>query len=108
METGTIPEAENLLGNTQFRTLTLFNKVFGNHYTIYVLVGKIMFELFLKKIKSINFKLMKNHFTIGVGPSTANLWYDKGYRSLQEVLDHAKLAKAVKLGIQLLPDFELP
>ena len=51
---------------------------------------------------------MKNHFTIGVGPSTANLWYDKGYRSLQEVLDHAKLAKAVKLGIQLLPDFELP
>ncbi|KAI7859298.1 hypothetical protein BDC45DRAFT_497303 [Circinella umbellata] len=72
LETGTIPDAENLLGDTRFRTVTLFNKVFG------------------------------------VGPSTANLWYDKGHRSLQEVLDQAKLAKAVKLGIQLLPDFDQP
>ena len=91
------------MGDTQFRTLTLFNKVFGKYYTYiyrYILVGKKVFELFLEKIN-------ETHFTIGVGPSTANLWYDKGYRSLQEVLGHAKLVKAVKLGIQLLPDFEL-
>ncbi|KAI9265088.1 hypothetical protein BDA99DRAFT_507687 [Phascolomyces articulosus] len=72
LETGTIPDAEDLLGDTKFRTLSLFNKVFG------------------------------------VGPSTASLWYAQGYRTLQDVLDRAKLAKAVKLGIELLPDLEQP
>ncbi|KAI9313149.1 hypothetical protein BX666DRAFT_2030532 [Dichotomocladium elegans] len=74
IDTGTIPEAEKLLGDERFRTVSLFAKVFG------------------------------------VGPKTANIWYDQGYRTLQQVLDDpgAKLVKAVRMGIQLLPDFDQP
>lgn len=45
---------------------------------------------------------------IGVGTKTANMWYDSGYRTLKEVLEKAKLVKAVRLGIQLLPHFDQP
>ncbi|KAI8149975.1 hypothetical protein BJV82DRAFT_585360 [Fennellomyces sp. T-0311] len=72
LETGTIPDAEKLLGDEKFRTRSLFCKVFG------------------------------------VGPSTASIWWDRGYRTLQEILDQAKLVKAVRLGIELLPDLEQP
>ncbi|KAI7883174.1 DNA polymerase beta, N-terminal domain-like protein [Lichtheimia hyalospora FSU 10163] len=70
IDTGTIPDAENLLSDEKFRTLSLFVKVFG------------------------------------VGTKTANMWYNSGYRTLKEVLEKAKLVKAVKLGIQLLPHFD--
>ncbi|KAI9245373.1 hypothetical protein BDA99DRAFT_565927 [Phascolomyces articulosus] len=70
--TGTIPEAEILLSDEKFRTLSHFCKVFG------------------------------------VGPSTANIWWDKGCRSLQEVLDNAKPPASIRLGIELLPDFNQP
>ncbi|KAF7728248.1 hypothetical protein EC973_006529 [Apophysomyces ossiformis] len=44
----------------------------------------------------------------GVGPSTAKIWWDIGYRTLQEVLDKAQLSAAVRLGIELLPDLIQP
>ncbi|KAI8379149.1 uncharacterized protein BYT42DRAFT_567744 [Radiomyces spectabilis] len=68
LQTGTIPEASELLHDEKFLTLRLFNKVFG------------------------------------VGAATAKIWWDMGYRTLQEVLDNAKLTSIVRLGIQLLPD----
>ncbi|KAG2228127.1 hypothetical protein INT45_009173 [Circinella minor] len=70
LETGTIPEAECLLSDEKFRTLSHFCKVFG------------------------------------VGPSTANIWWDKGYRSLQEVLDRAKPPESIQLAIELLSEFD--
>ncbi|KAI7855101.1 hypothetical protein BDC45DRAFT_584115 [Circinella umbellata] len=70
LETGTIPEAECLLSDEKFRTLSHFCKVFG------------------------------------VGPSTANIWWDKGYRSLQEVLDCAKPPESIQLAIELLSEFD--
>jgi hypothetical protein len=42
---------------------------------------------------------------IGVGAVTAKIWWNLGYRTLQEVLDKAKLTATVQLGIHLLPDF---
>ncbi|CAO3597935.1 unnamed protein product [Absidia cylindrospora] len=44
----------------------------------------------------------------GVGPATGKAWWDMGYRTLQQVLDHATLSNTVRLGIQLLPDFIIP
>ncbi|KAG0180918.1 hypothetical protein DFQ28_003895 [Apophysomyces sp. BC1034] len=44
----------------------------------------------------------------GVGPSTAKLWWDMGYRTLQEVLDNAQLTTSVRLAIELLPDLIQP
>lgn len=69
LKTGTIEEAEALRTDEKFRTLSLFNQVFG------------------------------------VGAVTAHIWWDLGYRSLQEVLDKAKLTPVVRLGIELFPDF---
>ncbi|RCH99146.1 hypothetical protein CU097_013290 [Rhizopus azygosporus] len=48
-------------------------------------------------------KLFSNVF--GVGAVTAKTWWDKGYRTLQQVLDYAKLTSTVRLGIQLFPHF---
>lgn len=45
---------------------------------------------------------------IGVGPATARIWWESGYRTLQDVLDNAKLTTSVRLGIELLPDFIQP
>lgn len=42
----------------------------------------------------------------GVGPNTARIWWETGYRTLQDVLDQAKLTSTVRLGIKLFPDFE--
>ncbi|KAI8984212.1 DNA polymerase beta-like protein [Mycotypha africana] len=72
LQTGTIDEAEELRTDEHFRTMSLFNKVWG------------------------------------VGVTTAKIWWDMGYRTLQEVLDNAKLTATVKLGIQLFPDFNEP
>ncbi|KAI8638992.1 DNA polymerase beta-like protein, partial [Parasitella parasitica] len=69
LQTGTIEEADKLRYDEQFRTLSLFSKVFG------------------------------------VGVTTARLWWDMGYRTLQEVLANAKLTATVRLGIELFPDF---
>ncbi|ORZ18862.1 hypothetical protein BCR42DRAFT_411740 [Absidia repens] len=44
----------------------------------------------------------------GVGPATGKAWWDMGYRTLQQVLDHGTLSNTVRLGIQLLPDFIIP
>ncbi|KAI9470550.1 MAG: hypothetical protein EXX96DRAFT_584790 [Benjaminiella poitrasii] len=45
----------------------------------------------------------------GVGSIVAHSWWNKGYRTLQEVLDNeSTLSKTIRLGIQLLPDFEQP
>ncbi|KAG1458045.1 hypothetical protein G6F46_006885 [Rhizopus delemar] len=41
----------------------------------------------------------------GVGPVTAKIWWDVGYRTLQEVFDNAQLTSTVRLGIQLFPHF---
>lgn len=70
LDTGTIEEADQLRYDEQFRTMSLFNKVFG------------------------------------VGVTTAKLWWDTGYRTLLEVLENAKLTATVRLGIELLPDFD--
>lgn len=43
--------------------------------------------------------------TEGVGAVTANIWWNLGYKTLQDVLDKAKISPAVRLGITLLPDF---
>ncbi|KAI9493659.1 hypothetical protein BDB00DRAFT_787767 [Zychaea mexicana] len=72
LETGTIPEAEDLLSDEKFRTLKHFCKAFH------------------------------------VGPSTANRWWDNGYRTFQDVLDRGRPNESIKLGIQLLPEFEQP
>ncbi|CAO3629478.1 unnamed protein product [Mucor hiemalis] len=69
LKTGTIEEAEALRSDEKFRTLSLFNQVFG------------------------------------VGAVTAHIWWNLGYRTLQEVLDKAKLTPIVRLGIELFPDF---
>ncbi|CAO3702876.1 unnamed protein product [Rhizopus stolonifer] len=39
----------------------------------------------------------------GVGHMTAQGWWDLGYRTLQDVLDHAQLTKSVRLAIELFP-----
>lgn len=70
LHTGTIEEANQLRFDEEFRTISLFNKVFG------------------------------------VGVTTARLWWEMGYKTLQEVLDNAKLTATIKLGIELLPDFD--
>ncbi|EPB90105.1 hypothetical protein HMPREF1544_03081 [Mucor circinelloides 1006PhL] len=70
LQTGTIEEADRLRYDEEFRTISLFNKVFG------------------------------------VGVTTARLWWEMGYKTLQEVLDNAKLTATIKLGIELLPDFD--
>ncbi|CAO3652141.1 unnamed protein product [Mucor fragilis] len=70
LHTGTIEEADQLRFDEEFRTISLFNKVFG------------------------------------VGVTTARLWWEMGYKTLQEVLDNAKLTATIKLGIELLPDFD--
>ncbi|KAL1930346.1 hypothetical protein VTP01DRAFT_10508 [Rhizomucor pusillus] len=72
LSTGTIPEAEKLLTDEKFNTLSLFCKVFG------------------------------------VGVATARIWWDSGYRTLQEVLENAKLTNTVRLCIELLPDLIQP
>ncbi|KAL7312998.1 hypothetical protein PS15m_008700 [Mucor circinelloides] len=70
LQTGTIEEADRLRYDEEFRTISLFNKVFG------------------------------------VGVTAARLWWKMGYKTLQEVLDNAKLTATIKLGIELLPDFD--
>ncbi|GAN06532.1 DNA polymerase beta [Mucor ambiguus] len=70
LHTGTIEEADQLRYDEEFRTISLFNKVFG------------------------------------VGATTARIWWELGYKTLQEVLDNAKLSTTIKLGIELLPDFD--
>ncbi|KAI7898477.1 uncharacterized protein BX663DRAFT_555834 [Cokeromyces recurvatus] len=43
----------------------------------------------------------------GVESTLANYWWNKGYRTLQEVLDKEhNLSPTIRLGIQLLPSFE--
>ncbi|KAL0135020.1 hypothetical protein V8B55DRAFT_1556564 [Mucor lusitanicus] len=70
LHTGTIEEADQLRYDEEFRTISLFNKVFG------------------------------------VGVTTARLWWEMGYKTLQQVLDNAKLTATIKLGIELFPDFD--
>ncbi|KAI8090613.1 hypothetical protein BDF21DRAFT_411667 [Thamnidium elegans] len=70
LNTGTIEEAELLRSDEKFRTLSLFNRVFG------------------------------------AGVVTANSWWNLGYRTLQEVLDKGNISSVLRIGINLLPDFD--
>jgi len=38
---------------------------------------------------------------LGVGESTAKKWYDKGYRSIDDIIKNENLTYQQKVGIQL-------
>jgi len=48
-----------------------------------------------------NVILLSNIFILGVGESTAQKWYGKGYRTIEDILKHEHLSYQQKVGIQL-------
>jgi hypothetical protein len=90
LATGTIQEADRLRYDEKFRTMDLFSKVYGKGIE-YVAPIEV-FHL----------------FGVGVGVSTAKIWWDSGYRTLQEVLDNEKLTPTAQLSIQLFPELNQP
>jgi hypothetical protein len=49
-----------------------------------------------------------NSGILGVGVTTAKLWWDLGYRTLREVSENAKLTATVQVGISIFPDLCQP
>jgi hypothetical protein len=65
----------------------------------------VKFMVFIPSFSLQNLKIHIKSISIGVGPVTVKIWWDVGYRTLQEVLDNAQLTSTVRLGIQLFPHF---
>ncbi|KAI8150057.1 hypothetical protein BJV82DRAFT_585666 [Fennellomyces sp. T-0311] len=87
--------------------ITGIGKKIGEHIGIYLAKGTIPVAAAL--LSDSKFRTL-DHFckVFGVGPSTAHMWWDQGYRTLDEVRRHARLTASMKLAIELLPELGQP